>query len=80
MSAGKHSTEGYAAGYDRLLTPLADAGVELILIEPFLRPIRDCVEVRDVHSPRRPSRSTGRAALDAGQSRFPVEQARDLAG
>lgn len=41
--------EDYAAGYDRLLTPLAEAGTELILIEPFLLPIRGLVEVGDVH-------------------------------
>jgi len=31
----------YAAGYDRLLAPLADAGSRLILIEPFLLPLSD---------------------------------------
>jgi lysophospholipase L1-like esterase len=31
--------EDYAAGYDRLLSPLAEAGADLILIEPFLLPI-----------------------------------------
>jgi lysophospholipase L1-like esterase len=31
--------EDYAAGYDRLLAPLAEAGADLILIEPFLLPI-----------------------------------------
>ena len=31
----------YAAGYDRLLAPLADAGSRLILIEPFLLPLGD---------------------------------------
>jgi lysophospholipase L1-like esterase len=33
--------EDYAAGYDRLLAPLAEAGARLILIEPFLLPVRD---------------------------------------
>lgn len=33
--------EEYAAGYDRLLAPLAEAGTELILIEPFLLPLGD---------------------------------------
>ncbi len=33
--------EDYAAGYDRLLAPLADAGAQLILIEPFLLPLND---------------------------------------
>ncbi|MEV4116717.1 GDSL-type esterase/lipase family protein [Nonomuraea sp. NPDC049695] len=40
--------EDFAAGYDRLLAPLAEAGTELILIEPFLLPIRGLVEVGDV--------------------------------
>ena len=31
--------EEYRDGYDRLLAPLADAGTELILIEPFLLPV-----------------------------------------
>ncbi|WP_327136157.1 SGNH/GDSL hydrolase family protein (plasmid) [Streptomyces sp. NBC_01343] len=34
----------FEAGYDRLLAPLAEAGTELILIEPFLLPIRAAVE------------------------------------
>ncbi|MDK9497645.1 GDSL-type esterase/lipase family protein [Streptomyces katrae] len=37
-------TEEFEAGYDRLLAPLAEAGTELILIEPFLLPIRGVVE------------------------------------
>ncbi|MFC8080601.1 GDSL-type esterase/lipase family protein [Streptomyces sp. NPDC057307] len=40
-------TEEYAAGYDRLLAPLAEAGTDLILVEPFLLPIRGSVEVGD---------------------------------
>ncbi|MFD6162377.1 SGNH/GDSL hydrolase family protein [Nocardia sp. NPDC060256] len=40
--------QDYAAGYGRLLAPLAEAGVELILIEPFLLPIRGVIEKRDV--------------------------------
>ncbi|MFC6880574.1 MULTISPECIES: SGNH/GDSL hydrolase family protein [Actinomadura] len=43
------SADEYAAGYDRLLAPLADAGTELILIEPFLLPIRGTVEVGPMH-------------------------------
>nr|QEO73568.1 hypothetical protein [uncultured bacterium] len=43
------SADEYAAGYDRLLAPLAEAGTQLILIEPFLLPIRGLVEVGDVH-------------------------------
>ncbi|MER7988010.1 SGNH/GDSL hydrolase family protein [Streptomyces noursei] len=35
--------EEFAAGYDRLLAPLAEAGTELILIEPFLLPISGTV-------------------------------------
>ncbi|MFG2832476.1 hypothetical protein ACGFWI_34345 [Streptomyces sp. NPDC048434] len=36
--------EEFEAGYDRLLAPLAEAGTELILIEPFLLPIHGVVE------------------------------------
>ncbi|MFE3882921.1 SGNH/GDSL hydrolase family protein [Streptomyces lydicus] len=36
--------EDFTAGYDRLLAPLAEAGTELILIEPFLLPIQGVVE------------------------------------
>ncbi|MGW1304127.1 GDSL-type esterase/lipase family protein [Streptomyces sp. NPDC002514] len=36
--------EEFEAGYDRLLAPLAAAGTELILIEPFLLPVRGVVE------------------------------------
>ncbi|MFE7313375.1 SGNH/GDSL hydrolase family protein [Streptomyces sp. NPDC057555] len=36
--------EDFAAGYDRLLAPLAEAGTELILIEPFLLPVSGIVE------------------------------------
>ncbi|WP_328733199.1 SGNH/GDSL hydrolase family protein [Streptomyces caniferus] len=36
--------EEFTAGYDRLLAPLAEAGTELILIEPFLLPIHGVVE------------------------------------
>ncbi|MEW1654281.1 SGNH/GDSL hydrolase family protein [Streptomyces sp. NPDC093707] len=36
--------EDFAAGYDRLLAPLAEAGTELILIEPFLLPVSGTVE------------------------------------
>ncbi|WP_106982287.1 GDSL-type esterase/lipase family protein [Streptomyces rimosus] len=38
------SVEDFAAGYDRLLAPLAEAGTELVLIEPFLLPISGSVE------------------------------------
>ncbi|MFB7983102.1 SGNH/GDSL hydrolase family protein [Streptomyces vinaceus] len=38
------SAREFEAGYDRLLAPLAEAGTELILIEPFLLPIRGVVE------------------------------------
>ncbi|MFH9425369.1 SGNH/GDSL hydrolase family protein [Streptomyces sp. NPDC017529] len=40
--------EEFRAGYDRLLAPLAEAGTELILIEPFLLPVRGVVEAGDV--------------------------------
>ncbi|WP_431914409.1 GDSL-type esterase/lipase family protein [Nonomuraea jabiensis] len=43
------SAEDYAAGYDRLLAPLAEAGAELVLIEPFLLPISGVVEVGAAH-------------------------------
>ncbi|RJQ81196.1 GDSL family lipase [Pseudonocardiaceae bacterium YIM PH 21723] len=33
----------FASGYDRLLAPLAEAGTELILIEPFLLPVSGIV-------------------------------------
>jgi lysophospholipase L1-like esterase len=36
--------EEFEAGYDRLLAPLAEAGTELVLIEPFLLPIHGVVE------------------------------------
>ncbi|MFD8377004.1 GDSL-type esterase/lipase family protein [Streptomyces sp. NPDC059679] len=36
--------EEFEAGYDRLLAPVAEAGTELILIEPFLLPIHDIIE------------------------------------
>ncbi|MCX4640549.1 hypothetical protein OG775_36540 [Streptomyces platensis] len=39
--------EEFAAGYDRLLAPLAEAGTELILIEPLLLPISGIVKARD---------------------------------
>ncbi|MBF6059342.1 GDSL family lipase [Nocardia terpenica] len=39
------SAQEYAAGYDRLLAPLAESGAELILIEPFLLPVRGPIEV-----------------------------------
>ncbi|MCG0286859.1 SGNH/GDSL hydrolase family protein [Streptomyces sp. PSAA01] len=38
------TAEEFEAGYDRLLAPLAEAGTELILIEPFLLPIHGIVE------------------------------------
>ncbi|MBN9745678.1 GDSL family lipase [Amycolatopsis sp. A1MSW2902] len=40
--------EDYAAGYDRLIAPLAESGAELILIEPFLLPISGDIEVGDM--------------------------------
>ncbi|SEF21845.1 Lysophospholipase L1 [Amycolatopsis pretoriensis] len=42
------STDEFAAGYDRLLAPLAEAGAELILIEPFLLPVEGVTEAGDI--------------------------------
>ncbi|GAA2671775.1 GDSL-type esterase/lipase family protein [Streptomyces lunalinharesii] len=42
--------EEFAAGYDRLLAPLAAAGTELILIEPFLVPVSGTVMAGDGHA------------------------------
>jgi len=39
--------EEFAAGYERLLAPLAEAGAALILIEPFLLPVSGGVQVVD---------------------------------
>ncbi|MFD5399291.1 GDSL-type esterase/lipase family protein [Streptomyces sp. NPDC127097] len=36
--------EEFEAGYDRLLASLAEAGTQLILIEPFLLPVNGVVE------------------------------------
>lgn len=36
--------EEFEAGYDRLLAPLAEAGTQLILIEPFLLPVHGVIE------------------------------------
>ncbi|MGW2158545.1 GDSL-type esterase/lipase family protein [Nonomuraea sp. NPDC001699] len=55
--------EDYAAGYDRLLAPLAEAGVGLILIEPFLLPIRGLVQVVDTQVGEE-GRKAWRADLD----------------
>lgn len=43
-TARRISTDEFAAGYDRLLAPLADTGVDLILIEPFLVPVQGVIE------------------------------------
>jgi lysophospholipase L1-like esterase len=42
------SADEFAAGYKRLLAPLAATGTELILIEPFLLPVHDDVEAAGV--------------------------------
>ncbi|MER8105600.1 GDSL-type esterase/lipase family protein [Kitasatospora sp. NPDC094016] len=39
----------FEAGYDRLLAPLAEAGTQLILIEPFLLPIDGVIEAGAAH-------------------------------
>lgn len=41
------SAEDFAAGYDRLLAPLVEAGAQLILIEPYLLPIEGVLQVGD---------------------------------
>ncbi|WP_245179751.1 GDSL-type esterase/lipase family protein [Streptomyces montanisoli] len=38
------TAQEFEAGYDRLLAPLTEAGTRLVLIEPFLLPIRGVVE------------------------------------
>jgi lysophospholipase L1-like esterase len=38
------SADEFAAGYDRLLAPLVSLGTELILVEPFLLPVKGVVE------------------------------------
>ncbi|GLY86929.1 SGNH/GDSL hydrolase family protein [Actinoallomurus iriomotensis] len=43
------SAEDFAAGYERLLAPLAAAGTRLILIEPFLLPVSGSVEAGVTH-------------------------------
>lgn len=66
--------EDYAAGYRRLLEPLAETGAELILIEPFLLPIRGSVEVGDVRLDEE-VRTKWRADLDPK-----IQVVRELAG
>lgn len=57
------SVEEFAAGHDRLLAPLAEAGTELILIEPFLLPVHGVVEAGAARvSPE--ERKQWRAGLD----------------
>ncbi|WP_018570896.1 SGNH/GDSL hydrolase family protein [Streptomyces sp. PsTaAH-124] len=41
--------EDFAAGYDRLLAPLAERGTGLILVEPFLLPYSDSLDIDDDH-------------------------------
>ncbi|MET8546770.1 hypothetical protein ABZW03_40070, partial [Kitasatospora sp. NPDC004799] len=36
--------ERFEAGYDRLLAPLAEAGAQLILVEPFPLPVHGVVD------------------------------------
>ncbi|MFJ3203857.1 SGNH/GDSL hydrolase family protein [Streptomyces sp. NPDC086989] len=57
------SAEEFEAGYDRLLAPLAEAGAELILIEPFLLPVHGVVEAGPVLIGEK-ERSAWRADLD----------------
>ncbi|GAA4523716.1 GDSL-type esterase/lipase family protein [Amycolatopsis samaneae] len=63
----------FAAGYDRLLAPLAAAGTELILIEPFLLPIHGVVEAGPTFVGEK-ERRAWRADLDPK-----IQAVRDLA-
>lgn len=65
--------EEYAAGYDRLLAPLAGAGADLILIEPFLLPVRGTIRVVDTDVDEA-GRREWRADLDPK-----IQAVRDLA-
>ncbi|MFJ8623819.1 SGNH/GDSL hydrolase family protein [Kitasatospora sp. NPDC093550] len=56
--------EEFEAGYDRLLAPLAEAGTELILIEPFLLPIHGVVEAGDAVRIGERERAAWRTDLD----------------
>ncbi|SHG27714.1 GDSL-type esterase/lipase family protein [Streptoalloteichus hindustanus] len=67
--------EDFEAGYDRLLAPLAEAGTELVLIEPFLLPIRGVVEAGAGHALiAEKERAEWRADLDPK-----IQVVRDLA-
>ncbi|WP_290051139.1 hypothetical protein [Amycolatopsis solani] len=68
------TTAEFAAGYDRLLAPLAEAGTQLILIEPFLLPVEGVTEAGDIRiddDVRRPRRPRGSLA-SAGHLRVPA--------
>lgn len=75
-TARKISTDEFAAGYDRLLAPLATTGTDLILIEPFLLPIEGAVEagVDDTMIIDDAVRAEWRAGLNAK-----IQAVRDLA-
>jgi lysophospholipase L1-like esterase len=66
--------EEYAAGYDRLLAPLADTGADLILIEPFLLPVSGRVKVVDSYLGEE-DRKKWRADLDPK-----IQVVREIAG
>ncbi|GAA2322442.1 SGNH/GDSL hydrolase family protein [Nonomuraea roseoviolacea subsp. roseoviolacea] len=68
------SAQDFAAGYDRLLAPLAEAGAELVLIEPFLLPVSGEVEVGDMRLGAE-VRKEWRADLDPK-----IQAVRELAG
>ncbi|GAA3050044.1 SGNH/GDSL hydrolase family protein [Streptomyces lactacystinicus] len=56
--------ERFEATYDRLLAPLAEAGTRLLLVEPFLVPIRGVVEAGDAVLIGEKEREQWRADLD----------------
>lgn len=74
--ARRISTDEFAAGYDRILAPLADTGTALILIEPFLLPVEGVIEagVDDTMIIDDAIREEWRAGLDPK-----IQAVRDLA-
>ncbi|MFJ1759446.1 SGNH/GDSL hydrolase family protein [Amycolatopsis sp. NPDC088138] len=65
------SADEFAAGYNRLLAPLANTGTQVVLIEPFLLPVHGVIEA-GVHHDGKPrgvrigpdQRADWRATLD----------------
>lgn len=66
--------EDFAAGYDRLLAPLAERGTGLILVEPFLLPYSDSLDIDDEHHIGPDDWKQWRADLDPK-----IQAVRDLA-